>query len=249
MHLAKRASLFLAAIACVVLTVPALAQVSGESIQGYRGHITVDHVTGDVIQTPTVLAGTNVYDNTTAPALFAVSSTDLASIWGDELFTTGVGTLEENAFTIFNSGSSAGPLLTATVTVTFFNAVTAAVLGGYNTNVNFGAGLPAGFFSIITVTGLSPLLIDLNVADIVVTQQVTAATGTANRLGIVSMSPPTVGSSPTSMFISSSTIGGGVAGFYTFQNGPADPGYRVAVNGSVTPTRTSSWGRLKSLYR
>jgi hypothetical protein len=247
MHLVKRASSLFAAIACVAaLAVPALAEVSGESIQGNHGPIRINLSSGQ-LGTLNVQAGTNVYDNTASSALFAVSSTDLASIWGDELLTTGSGFLDEHVFTIFNSGSSAGPLLTANVTVQFFNAVTSASLGAYNTNVNFGTGIPPGFFSLVTVTGLTPLLIDLNVTDIIVTQTVTAKTGTANRLGIVSLSPPTVGTSPTSMFISSTTIG--PPGFYTFSNGPADPGHRVAVIGYVTPTRSTSWGRVKSLYR
>ena len=251
MRFAKPVSLFLATVATLAITAgAAFSQV--ENVQGYHGHYVIDMATGNVLRSPVpneISLGTDVYNNIASPALFAVSSTDLASVWGDELFTTSIGTLEENNFTVYNSGSSAGPLLTATVVVQFFNFVTSANLGGYSTNINFGAGLPVGFFSTISVVNLSSLAINLNVTDIVVTQTVTARTGTANRLGVVSLSPPTVGTSPTSMFVSSSTIGGGVAGFYTFQNGPADPGYRVAVNPPVTPTRGTSWGRVKSLYR
>jgi hypothetical protein len=117
-------------------------------------------------------------------------------------------------------------LLTSLVRVDFFDAVTSAALGAYQTNVTYGTGLNAGFYSIVTVTGLGGLNINLNVTDIIMTQRVVSSTGTHNRLGIASLNPPTVGSSPTSMYISSSTIGGGVPGFYTFQNGPANPGTR-----------------------
>jgi hypothetical protein len=190
---------------------------------------------------------TTIYDNTSSTPQFAVSSTDLASQWGDELFTTGTGLLSTHKFTVFNSGSSAGVLLTATVAVNFFNAVTSASLGSYVTNINFGTGLPQGFFSTVTVSGLDPLLIVLNTTDVIVLQQVTAKTGLANRLGILSLDPVLVGSSPTDMFISSTTIG--PPGFYTFQNGPADPGHFLGVNPPPVGARSKSWGSLKKLYQ
>jgi hypothetical protein len=51
------------------------------------------------------------------------------------------------------------------------------------------------------------------------------------------------------MFIASSTIGGGIPGFYTFPNGPANPGYQVVVNEPVVPADLTSWGRVKGMYR
>jgi hypothetical protein len=123
------------------------------------------------------------------------------------------------------------------------------LLGSFNTNVNFGAGLPAGFYSLITVTNLDPLVINLNVTDIVVIQSVASKTGAANRLGIASLNPPTVGSSPNDMYISSLTVGGGVPGFYSFQNGPANPGYQIQVALPPVGTHPTSWGRVKKLYR
>jgi hypothetical protein len=192
---------------------------------------------------------TTIYDNASATPQFGIVSTDLTSIWGDELFTTAAGLVSTNKFTIFNAATNVGSLLTASVSVSFFDAVTSTPLGGYSGNINFGAGLPAGSFSVITATGLDPFLIVLNTTDIVVTQQVTATTGATNRLGIVSMGPILVGSSPTSMYINSSTIGGGVPGFYTSASGPANPGYLIAVNPPPVSTQSKTWSSLKKLYR
>jgi len=251
----KGAVLFAAAaLVALPLRVAHAAQATPETVQG---HFT------DEAGAPNLVAGkgpsksatnvlTTIYDNTSASPLVAISSTDLASQWGDELLTTGTGVLSTHKFTIFNSGSSppTGNLLTATVLVSFFDAVTSAPLGAYSTNVNFGTGLPTGFFSTITVTGLDPLLILLNTTDIIVLQQVTAKTGAANRLGVVSMGPVLVGSSPTDMFINSSTIG--PAGFYILGangNPPADPGHFLAVNPPPVSTHSKTWGSLKKLYQ
>lgn len=94
-----------------------------------------------------------------------------------------------------------------------------------NVNVNFGAGLNPGFFSTINVSALDPLLINLNVTDILVLQRVVAKTGTASRLGIASKNPPTVGSSP------------------------ANPIYQVGVSPPPVSTVCKSWSQLKKLYR
>jgi hypothetical protein len=251
----KGAVLFAAAaLIALPLRVALAAQVTPEAVQGHFADETVrPNLTagkGPIKSATNVL--TTIYDNTSASALVAISSTDLASQWGDELFTTGTGVLSTHKFTIFNSGSSppTGNLLTATVLVSFFDAVTSLPLGSYSTNVNFGAGLPTGFFSIVTVTALDPLLILLPTTDIIAIQQVTAKTGAANRLGVVSMGPNLVGASPPDMFINSSTIG--PAGFYILGpngNPPADPGHFLAVNPPPVSTHSKTWGSLKKLYQ
>jgi hypothetical protein len=242
--------LFAAVMSMLSPLAAAAASLTPEPIQGHfsdeAGGLNLVAGKGGGPSATAVL--TTIYDNTSATALFAVSSTDLASQWGDELFTAGTGLLSTHKFTIFNSGSSAGNLLTASVAVTFFDASTSVPLGSYVTNINFGAGLPPGFFSIVTVTGLDPLLIILNTTDVIVLQSVTAKTGPANRLGIVSMGPQLIGASPTSMYISSATVGGGVPGFYTFANGPADPGHFLGVNPPPVATVSKTWGSLKKLY-
>ena len=251
MRIATRSAVLFAAV--VMLALPlgiARAQLTTEPIQGHYADQSggLNLVAGKDQGKSATNALTTIYDNTSSTALFGVSSTDLASIWGDELLTTGTGLLSTHKFTLFN-GSSSGNLLTCTVSVSFFDAMTSAPLGGYSTNINFGAGLPPGFFSTITVAGLDPLLIVFSTTDLVVTQRITAKTGPATRLGIASLSPPLIGSSPTSMYISSSTIGGGVPGFYTFTAGNADPGHFLAVNPPPVGTTSKSWGTLKKLYR
>lgn len=227
------------------------AGLSEESI--FDSHIYYDFGTG-LQYTPrgktTELAG-DVYNNTNpqAAANFGFSSTDLASIWGDRVTTTGTGILQENDFTVFNTGSSAGPLLSASFNIALNDGSSLAALGGYTTGVVvFGAGLNPGFFSIITVTGLGGLNINVNTTDVLMRQQVATKTGLANRLGIASLDPPTIGSSTNTMYISSSTVG--PAGYYNIGNPPlnANPGYRINVSAPV-PVSRKSWGSVKNLYR
>ena len=252
MRIATKAAFLFAAVAMLALPLGvAHAQLVSVPIlqHGQDEGMSVDNLAVSKVQGKSATnALTTVYDNASATALFGVVSTDLASTWGDELFTTGTGLLSTHKFTIFNAATNAGSLLTATVALSFFDAVTSAPLGGYSGTINFGGGLPAGSFSLITATALDPLLIGITTTDIVVTQQITAHTGATNRLGIVSMGPVLVGSSPASMYISSSTVGGGVPGFYNSSSGPANPGYFVAVNPPPVGTLSSSWGSLKKLY-
>lgn len=241
-----------AAIAALVLTLASAtavrAQIESEPVDGFAGTIVVDAVPSRPAPT-NQLANIVIYDNTASPANFGFSSTDLLAVWGDELFTVGTGILSTQRFSIFNAGSSLGPLLTATVSVSIFDAASAALLGSYNVNVNFGAGLNPGFFSNVLVTNLDPLAINLTTTDIVVMQRVTAKTGTANRLGIASLNPPTVGASPNTMYIQAASVNAGTPGFYTIASGPANPLYQLQTATPPVPTRSSTWGQLKRLYR
>jgi hypothetical protein len=246
----QRAIAFLSIAAVLLFAGAAFASdVASESAQ-YAGHAYVDASTGNVtwgtpLQSPA--AGSDIYSNILSPAIAAISSTSLASVWGDRVTTVGTGVWSEQDFTIYNSGSSAGPLLTATVAVNAYNYATSALIGGFTTNINFGVGgLPAGFYTIVTVTGIDPLVINLNVNDIVVTQNITAKTGTANRLGVALLDPVTIGLSLNTMYINSSTVG--PAGYYTVGTGNANPGYRINALQAV-PTQPSTWGKVKSLYR
>jgi len=248
----RGAALLAAAVICLLPLAVAHAQLTPEPITGQFTDQSVRPELapgkGGGTTPPNLLAV--VYDKTTASAPnFGLSSSDLAAVWGDELFTLGTGLLSTHKFTLFSTGSSAGNLLTATVGVSFFDGPTSTFLGGYTTNINFGAGLPPGSYSIITVTGLDPLLILLNSTDLVVTQTVMSKTGPANRLGIASLNPITSGSSPISMYINASTVG--PASFYNVGNPPvpANPGYQIAVNSPPVGTVPSTWGRLRKLYR
>ncbi len=194
-------------------------------------------------------AATVVYDNTGSPANFGVSSTDPTAVWGDQLLTTDTGLLATHRFTVFNSPTSLGPLLTAQIEVEFLDALSSTTLGGYTVNVNLGGGLAPGVFALLSVSDLEPQLIVLDNSAIIVRQRVVSRTGNATRLGVVSMDPPTVGSSPSSMYIAAATFGDGVPGFYSFTAGPANPGHQLSVSPPPTSTASRSWGELKKLYR
>jgi len=217
----------------------------------YYGHAYLDAITGELswdFAAPSPFAGTDVYSNVTATPNFGFSSTSLTSIWGDRVNTVGTGILQEQDFTVFNAGTSAGSLTSASFNVNFFDGVTSAPLGGYTTPVvTITGGLAPGFFTIITITGIGPANINLGVTDVIVTQQLGVKNGAANRLGIASLDPPTIGSSIPQMYINSSTVG--PAGFYNIGNPvlPANPGYRINV-ASPVPTETKTWGKVKAQY-
>jgi hypothetical protein len=229
----------------------ARAQVEPEPVDSFFGELDVvpDLVANHDRGKSSTNAIAIVYDNTLSAANFGISSTDLSAVWGDELLTTGTGLLTSQRFSLYNPGTSAGPLLTATIGVTILDAGTSALLGGYSVSVNFGAGLNPGSFSLVSVTGIDPLLINLTSTDIIVLQRVVSFTGAANRLGVASLTPPTVGSSPGTMYITASTVGGGTAGFYTIATGPANPAWQVGVIPPPVPTVSRSWSQLKKLYR
>jgi hypothetical protein len=246
------ARLFAPLLLAVLLAAPALAQIVEEPIGGFHGEVVGDTpgALKNVPQAPPGFIGV-AYDNSASPANFGFSSTDLAADWGDRLLLVGSGMLSEHVFTIFNAGTSAGVLLTANVAVDFFDAASATFLGGYTTNVNFGAGLPVGFYATVTVPGLDPLVINISSTDIIVIQTLLGTTGAANRLGIASLDPITVGTSPISMYIAASTVNAGTPGFYNIGNPPlpANPGYRLSLVDPPVPAKTSTWGGLKKLYR
>jgi hypothetical protein len=179
----KGTSLF---AALMLVCAGAAFSVDQEPVLGFAGSVEAGPVSVSKAQQqpqPRIDATSVVYDNTASPALFAVSSTDLASVWGDRVNTVGVGVLNEHVFSVFNSGSSSGPLLTAVIRIDFFDGVTALPIGAYTTNVNFGAGLQPGFYSLVTVSNLDPLVIILAVQDVIVTQTIQSFTG-GNRFGI-----------------------------------------------------------------
>jgi len=232
----------------LVLAAPAMAQVTSEPVLGFLGVVEGTPEGMPVRGVPAPSAITVAYDNTVSPANFATSSTDLTSQWGDQVFTTTAGLLSSHTYSVFNSGSSLGVLLTAVVGVDFFDGVTNGFLGTYTANVNFQAGLNPGFYTLVSVPGLDALAINLP-TNVIVIQYVVSFTGGATRLGVASLDPPTVGSSPPSMYIDSNTVGGGVAGFYNFASGPANPGYQLGLAQPPVGTKSNSWGQIKRLYR
>lgn len=207
----------------------ASAEISVETAQ-FAGYINVNFATGETTysDSPITTRATTQYTNTASAANFGFSSTDLNSTWGDDTYGVGTGGLvTSQQYTVFNSGSSAGSLLTCTVQLLYRDVNTEAAFAGFNGNINFGlTGLAKGFYSVVTFTGLDGLgmVVPKNV---MLTQQVTAKTGLASRLGIASLNPPTVGTSFDDMYISSTTVG--APGWYTVASGPANPGYQIDV--------------------
>lgn len=197
------------------------AQADFESAQNSGMAFRIDAMTGAM----TVDGGfgsraTAIYSNTAGTANFGTSSNSLGAIWGDEMTTTGTGTLDELQFGVFNSttGGNTGLFQNATATISFFRASNGSALGSFNVNIT-NAGLTAGFFTIFTVTNLSGLGINLDTTGIIMTQQLSGVTGGTNRMGVVSMQPVAIGSTGTSLYVSgAANIGGGAAGFYNFGN-------------------------------
>lgn len=242
------------AAALVLLASAAGSAMAQDEVESgvFHSHVYYDLGTGLQLKPSgyaTQLAG-DVYNNTnpTTTVLGGLTTSDMAGTYGDRVTTTNTGILQEMDFTVFNPSTSAGPLNTASFTVGLFNGTTSASLGGFTTGtVTFTGGLTPGFFSIVTITGLSALNINLNTTDVIVTQKIAARTGTATRQGVVLIDPPTIGSSTNTMYISNSSQ---AAGFYTINSGAvnANPGYRINVQQPV-PAATKTWGAIKASYR
>ena len=251
----NRATRFALSAAFVVLasltTIPSSADVTVERLRGCAGHLLVDLASGTSRWSPAMpsLATIDVYDNLESPGDFGVASSDPAAVWGDSLTISQTGIVESITITVLNSSSSLAPLTSATFLVTLRDAATHVDIANYLFGATFAGGLPPGFYAMVSITGLSQaaLPLDLPTTRLVIEQSTSNAVG-STRLGVVSFTPPTVGTSPPSMYVSATTAFGGVPGFYTFVNGPADPGYDLKAN-VVDATRETSWGRVKKLYR
>jgi hypothetical protein len=253
MRLVTKGFLLLCSLLLALALPVSAQQMDSEPVVGFHGNVEGDpNLVGKQGQGSSATSAiTVVYDNTASAANFGFSSTDLAAIWGDRLLLTGTGLVSSHVFSIFNTGTSAGNLLTAQVAVDFFDFASATYLGGYTTGVNFGAGLTPGFYSLVTVPGLDGLGITIPNPDILVLQTLLGTTGPANRLGIASLDPPTVGSSPTTMYIQAATVNAGTPGFYSIGNPPlpANPGYQLTLADTPTSTTSRTWGQIKKLYR
>jgi len=204
----------------------AVALADSVEVSLYAGSIVIDAATGkQVTRQPGAenYVG-NIYENTLPPAAASAgsSSTNLATSWGDALTAVNTGTLDEMSFTVFNSATSnTQPILTYSAAVELRRADN-SVLGGFTGNINFGAGLNPGFFSIVTFTNLAGLAtpIDIDTTSLIVNQQRTAHTGGSVRMGIAHLNPINLGSSPDTFLVN------GVA---TTLSIPANPGYRLGV--------------------
>jgi len=226
-----------------VLSLSALAGAAAADIVAedsrFAGSVITD-IYGNLRET-TARGGDIVYSNTGNPANAATSSSNLNTRWGDRLNMTGTGVLQDFSFTLFNStsGGNTGSILTAQVELRFFRQSDSSYIGGFSGNVNFGAGLNPGFYSTITFTDLAGLGINLDTANIFVTQQRLSHTGASTRMGVASLAPINVGTSPVDFYRDDPSAP--PAGFYVFSGGtvPGDLGYRVVV---PTPAAASLLG-------
>jgi len=199
-------------------------------------------------------AATLVYDNIEAPSAVSAGTSDAETnaIWGDQVTLINTGKLSSFKHGIFNSttGGNTGTLLTANVTYKFYNlgntpyaggALSAPLLGQFNGTINFGAGLNAGFFTIVSFTNLDSLNINLTNANIMITQQVTSFTGTTNRLGIVTYTTDNVGASygGNSWYKKNSTSEGLFAFAAPTSNKIA---YQIGVNAVPEPASIAALG-------
>jgi len=230
----------------------ALGQISIEPVRGCAGHLFVDARTGAsrwVPATPEVVT-TDVYENLTSPGNFGVASTDPNAVWGDSITISQVpGIVEAITVTVLNSSSSFANTDQVELFVTLRDAATGIDLANYIFGATFDGGLPPGFYALVSITDLSssPLPLTLQTRELVIQQKVMSSIG-SGRLGVVSLTPPTIGTSGPTMYVSATDGFGGVAGFHLFAQGPADPGYEVQLN-VETPTTPVSWGGVKRRYR
>ena len=134
--------------------------------------------------------------------------------------------------------SSAGTLTAATFRLSFYaldatsSVATKTLLGSYDGSVTFSTALAKGFYSVVTSTGLSALGINLTSTNLLVTQEVISKTGTASRLGIVSLGPVTVGSSPAYFYEKGAAT---TEGWYTSASGDVQVVYQMNTGAAPAP--------------
>ncbi len=234
---------------------PASGQISIEPVRGCAGHLSVSARTGASRWVPAAPAApaivtTDVYQNLTSPGNFGVASSDPHAVWGDSLtISQAPGIVEAITVTVLNSSISLGNTNQVQLLVTLRDAATGIDLANYVFGATFDGGLPPGFYALVSITDLSssPLPLTVSTRELVIQQTVTSSIG-SSRLGVVSLAPPTIGTSGPWMYVSALDAFGGVAGFHAFAPGPADPGYELQMNVD-TPATPVSWGRVKELYR
>jgi hypothetical protein len=179
-----------------------------------------------------------VYDNlgTTATAGYGEANAN-SPIFGDSLNLTEGGTLSIFGVSIYNStaGGNTGTIQTGTMLVSFYDntvpygggTINHPLLGSATLNWDFtgGGGLPVSYYTTSTFD-LSSLNITLP-QNILVTQEFTETSGTSTANGAVLFSDPVTGSSPNTVFISSSAT---PAGLYPFSGNPGQFGYQIQIS-------------------
>jgi hypothetical protein len=182
-------------------------------------------------------ASITVYDNLATAAVAGFSDLNASTpIFGDSLTLAQGGQLEKVGFSLFNStsGGNTGSILAGTMLVSFYDnttpyaggALALPLLGAVNIGYDFSGfgGLLAGQY-LTDLVDLSAFNINLP-TNILVTQKFTQTAGASTRNGFVLFANPTVGSSPSSVYLKSATI---TEGLYTIGTSGGQVGYTITL--------------------
>lgn len=170
-----------------------------------------------------VQASVMVYANTTNGPLAAYAQAPGTQI-GDDLLMTQGGTLDWFGFSVFNGSSSDGNLVTADLTIDFWN-----LSGGGKSqagtvvldDVGFGAGgMAPGMWTSLLVPDVSSSQTITLTDDVLAVLTIDDVTGGATRVGQVLIDPPTVGSSSNAFYKNDTGIGGSSDGWFWFGGDP-----------------------------
>ncbi len=186
-------------------------------------------------------AATPVYANdTTELAAYVIPGVTTGVVFGDWVNLIEPGRVDACQITVYNDPGSPGALLTATVRVSFYDAndwptfpvgYPATLLGSFDYDVDFGAGLSPSATTIVALTDLVASGTDIYLpTNIVVVQQIVSFTGDVTGIGIAFYDPPSIGySDGSSWFVAAEGIGipsglyGALSGLY------GNLGYRIGL--------------------
>jgi hypothetical protein len=180
---------------------------------------------------------TTVYDSLSTAATAGTSRASSENpIYGDTLTLSAGGTLANFGLTLYNSSSSAGSITNGTTTVKFYDNTIPYTSGTINVQTLLGTAVVN--WAYVGGDSLDPGVFDTQVVDlsglgivlpqnVLVTQQFTQTSGNSTRWGVALLSDPVVGSSPNTVFISSSALS---PGLYTISGGnPGQVGYQIDI--------------------
>jgi hypothetical protein len=190
-------------------------------------------------------AGVLVYANVSNGPSYGYSRVPGTQI-GDELLLTQGGILDAFGFSVYNSVSSIGSLMTADLTIDFWNfsgtnpARTLAGTFAFD-DYDFGpAGLPVGDYATFLVTGVSNAQTISLTNDVLAILTISDVTGGADRVGQLLFDPPTVGASDDYFYVNNTGIGDTEDGWYWFGGNPVANFYwSIEVNAAPVPEPAS----------
>ena len=179
-------------------------------------------------------AQVTVYNSLTSGATGGTTSTDLTRIVGDDLNLSSGGILTRLQWTVNNSASGVGPILTMNTTIKIYDNTTPytggvlanPLLASITFGINFGTGLNPGFYSTVTSGNLGAFNITLP-SKILITQQNTQLTGSSTRYGVMLFNVPSPGTSNTSTYMKGVSTAEGLYNFST--NNTTNLGLSVQV--------------------